>query len=722
MAVSRENYNLPFMAGVQVAFFLVGFSSLTTAVRVCDSEACHRLSAEIRSNIDTSVNPCDNFFQYACGGWIAKHPLPDGFKSFSRLSIMHEELQTILRELLEEPIKPTDNSAARAVKQQFQSCMDEATRNRDSIIQLLNIVESLSLWPMIHTEGTITKTWQQIHDEFNQMTGRPSLYAVTVYTNKSGSTVKSIFLDQPEFIFDPRLERYTRKGVLKYVDFLTKVVKHFCGIAGTFIPDEVIRKDIEKVYGLRAKLDKLMTHNLRRSRGRAMSIKEAQQFLDNATQGVKQIDAFDAIQTAYRNVKDVTITPDEMIHVREPKYFQGLVQLLSNTPPNVIVNHIIIHFVEIHLVHTSTYHIRLLTELYGLDADRVTYCVNMPNIQIALSNMYIKNFFSAEKRAFAVEIVENVKKAITKQAARTDWFDAVAFNFSMKKVQKLNQVIGYKDAILNDTEVEAYYAEYNMGVDYLHNVLNYEGVEYRRLLRTLRYRSTNELMKRPQEWPISMMILYRSLYNRFELPAGLLRWPYFDIDLANNANYATTGTAAGLTLATMFDSIGYYFNQTGTYVHSISQASDKAHDDRIKCFEVQYNDYVRNIFTNTGRTYNDQNSFLLQTIYDSFGLSVAMEAYEDNIYPKGDEFKILPNLREFNDQKQFFLAFTAPHCETIRSNELYDMVQNGRHTTAELRVNFAVSNLAAFSDIFNCPPGSPMNPSNKCVIFDPPHM
>ncbi|KAG7208967.1 hypothetical protein KM043_015136 [Ampulex compressa] len=718
MEVSRENHNLPFMAGVQVVFLLVGFSSLTAALSVCNTEACHRLSAEIRSNINTSVDPCDNFFQYACGGWIAKHPLPDGFKRFSRLSIMHQELQTILRELLEEPIKPTDNSAARAVKQQFQSCMDEATRNRDSIIQLLNIVESVSLWPMIHTEGTITKTWQQIHDEFNQMTGIPSLYAVTVYTKKFGSTVKSIFLDQPEFIFDPRLERYTREGVLRYIDFLIKVVKHFPCIAGTFIPDEVIRKDIEKVYDLRAKLDKLMTPNLFKNRGRKMSIKEAQLFLDNATHGVKQIDAFDAIQTAFRNVKDVTVTPDEMIHVREPNYFQGLVQILSDTSPNVIINHIIIHFVERHLRHTTTHHIRLLTELYGQDADRVTYCVNMPNIQVALSSMYIKNFFSAEKRASVVEIVENVKKAIAKQAARTDWLDIVAFNFSMKKIRKMDQVIGYKDAIWNDREVEAYYAEYNMGGNYLQNILNYEGVEYRRLLRTLRYRSTNELMKRPQERPINMASLYRSVYNRLELPAGLLRWPYFDIDLTTNANYATIGTAVGLTLATMFDSVGYYFNATGAYMPAVSQESDEAHYNHIKCFENQYNDYARKFLTDAGRTYHDQNSFLVQTMYDSFGLSVAMEAYENKIYSKGNKLDVLPDLEGFYYQEQFLLAFAAPYCETVNSDELYDMVQNGRHTTAELRVNFAVSNLEAFSNIFNCRPKSPMNPTNKCYIFE----
>nr|ARK19839.1 endothelin-converting enzyme-like protein 1 [Ampulex compressa] len=721
MGVSRKEYISTFMAGLQVAFLLGGFFSLTTAVRVCDTEACNRLSTEIRSNMNTSVDPCDNFFQYACGGWIAAHPVPDGARRFSRLHVMYQELQDQLRELLEEPIKPTDNSGERAAKQHFQLCINE-TASGQNMVRFLSIVGNVGLWPMIRGSGTVTRTWQQIHDEYNWMTGKPSLYTITVYSNETGSTSNSLFLDQPESFFDVRLERKNADNVIKYVNFLVNVVSHFATVAGLPISEEKIRQDVQNVYDFRDKLEELRTKFLFRKRGPVMSIIETQQFLNNATAGVQQIDVSAAMQAAYRSVKDVTVTQDELIHVREPSYLQGLAQLLANTSEDIILNHINLHFVENHMIYTNAHLRHLLDEMYGSDDDRLTYCTNMPNIQVALSSMYVKKYFSAEKRAAAINITENIKTAVKNQASRTGWLSTTQLHSSFEKINKMNYIIGYVDAIVNDTQVEAYYAEYNMDGNYLQNILNYEGVEYSRLLRKLRHPTTDELKKRPQEWPIKVTSLYRTVPNQLEIAAGLLKWPMFDVNLPNVANYATTGVIIGHLLASMFDSVGFYLDQAENYTLPMNQPSDDAHYNRTACFELQYTNYVRNLINGTGKKYNHYNSFLTQTTYESFGLSVAKEAYDAQTSSEGSEFTKLPNLDEFNHEKQFFLAFAGSQCESICSSELYNILRQSAQTTNEVKVNSAVLNLPAFAETFNCPLESPMNPSNKCFILDPPRV
>lgn len=344
----------------------------------------------------------------------------------------------------------------------------------------------------------------------------------------------------------------------------------------------------------------------------------------------------------------------------------------------------------------------------------------MPNIQAALSNMYIKKYFSAEDRATAAGITENDITVIKSALLRTKLRNTEAFNFQMPKVEGLKKIVGYTDAIANDARVEAYYAEYNTSGHYLENILNYKEVEYRRLLRTLRHQTTDDLKRRSEEWPVSVKSVYTPAYNRLELPAAMLRWPYFDVNLSNNANYATTGTIVGHTLAAMFDSFGYYVNQAGRYVLTISDQVDRAHNNRTSCFEQQYTDYVRNVLKGTGRKYNDRNSYLTQTAHSSFGLSVAIEAYDDELAEEGDEVTILPNLEEFDHKQQFFLAFAGSNCEAINGNELYNVITNARRTSAELKVNFAVSNSAAFSDTFKCTLESPMNPTTKCSLLDSP--
>ncbi|KAG7208970.1 hypothetical protein KM043_015139 [Ampulex compressa] len=718
MAVSRENHNLPFMAGVQIAFLFVGFFSLTAALRICNSELCTRMTDEIRSNMNTSIDPCDNFFQYACGGWIAAHPVRYGVKRFSQLNVINLELQAQLRALMEEPIKPTDNSGERAAKQHFQLCINETASGRDSVERLGYIVDIIGLWPMLRNPKSAVRAWQYLHDEYNRMTGKPSLYSITVYKNKTGSTVNSIFLDQPESIFDVRLDRKRTNNVRRYINFLVNVVNYFVTMSGSSTSEETIRQDVQNVYDFRDKLEKLRMTFLFRKRGPVMSINEAQQFLNNATAGVQQIDVFAAIQAVYRNVKDVTVTQDELIHVREPSYHQGLAQLLANTSEDIILNHINLHFVEKHMMYTDAHLRHLLDEMYGPQEDRLTYCANMPNIQVALSSMYVKKYFSPEKRAAALKIAENVKRAVKNQASRTGWLSTTQLHSSFEKINKMNYIIGYVDAIVNDTQVEAYYAEYNMEDNYFQNMLNYEGVEYSRLLRKLRHPMTDELKKRRQEWPITTSSLYRTVPNQLEIAAGLLKWPIFDINLPNVTNYAATGLIIGQHIAEMFDSIGFYVDHVGNYSLPTKHPLVDAHQNRTGCFELQYTDYVRSAINGTGKTYNHRRSFLTQTMHESFGLSAALEAYES----EGDEHMILPIFADFFDRKQFFLAFAGSQCESIRSSDLHDILHGSVDTTNEVKVNFAVSNLPAFAETFNCPLESPMNPSNKCFILDPPRV
>lgn len=91
---------------------------------VCLTEECVRTASSLLAAMDTSADPCINFFQYACGTWNKKHVIPEDRSSISTFEVLADQLQLILKSLLEEPIHATDNQATIKAKTFYMTCMD----------------------------------------------------------------------------------------------------------------------------------------------------------------------------------------------------------------------------------------------------------------------------------------------------------------------------------------------------------------------------------------------------------------------------------------------------------------------------------------------------------------------------------------------------------------------------------------------------------------------
>lgn len=120
-----------------------------TSDNICVSEDCVRASYDLVRNMDMSVNPCDDFYSYACGRWSQRFELPDDKSHYDTFGQMKDHLKGQLRDLLMEQVTPEDSNATRSVKNLFASCMNETSIEAMGGKPLLDLLDTLGGWPVI---------------------------------------------------------------------------------------------------------------------------------------------------------------------------------------------------------------------------------------------------------------------------------------------------------------------------------------------------------------------------------------------------------------------------------------------------------------------------------------------------------------------------------------------------------------------------------------------
>ncbi|XP_035228766.1 membrane metallo-endopeptidase-like 1 isoform X2 [Stegodyphus dumicola] len=123
----------------------------TSCSHVCLTETCVKAAAALLKNMDSTVSPCDDFYQFACGRWPQHHELPSDRSYYDTFSLMKDELKTKLKELLEEPISEEDSNATISAKHLYASCMNETAIEQLKEQPLLELLEELGGWPVINS-------------------------------------------------------------------------------------------------------------------------------------------------------------------------------------------------------------------------------------------------------------------------------------------------------------------------------------------------------------------------------------------------------------------------------------------------------------------------------------------------------------------------------------------------------------------------------------------
>ncbi|KAK0086414.1 hypothetical protein PV325_003244 [Microctonus aethiopoides] len=322
---------------------------------------------------------------------------------------------------------------------------------------------------------------------------------------------------------------------------------------------------------------------------------------------------------------------------------------------------------------------------------------SLPEIVTAL---YVRNFIRDDEKLEAMNIASNIKNELIKAINEAKWLDVETRNNASHKVMSAKTNIGYPDFYRNDNEITEIFRDLQIGEStYLHNVW-----KIHRFNAALTLRGTGNKDEHFATWiPVlasttSSTAFYYALENVIVVSPNRLQRPTIDKTQPSYMNYGRIGFVIGHELGHVFDTLRNSISKDKITKDLLIKTSAENLNKRVDCIMDQYNNY----------TFEDTNNIVnvrlphRENIADNVGVKMIYYAYKDwsSLH---DPEPTLPGLN-YTSSQMFWISLASLRC-------------TGRRTPNQYRIIGILSNIPEFSKDFNCPLGSPMNPTKKCTIL-----
>ncbi|XP_023311755.1 neprilysin-1-like [Anoplophora glabripennis] len=675
---------------------------------VCLTEECVRTASSLLSAMDHTADPCVDFFQYACGTWNKKHVIPEDRSSISTFEVMADQLQVILKGVLEEPINLEDNEATRKAKTFYNTCMDLHNIRKIGDEPIREVLNNLGGWPVTQPNWTAPAfstevLLGQIRGQYNE----GFLIEQWVGPDDKNSSVNIIQMDQMALALPSRdyyLKASSEGDMVAYHKYMTNIAI-LLGANKTTASEElqhVVEFERRLANASLPEQDRHDTSMIYKK----MTLKELKLYVPQ----IKWLEYF-------RSFLDVNITEDENVVAYGLSYFIEMGKIISETDRRIIHNYVLWRLVMSLSAHMVDDYQRERVEfrkiLQGVLSDRHRWsqCVEWTNkkMGMAVGALFIRDNFNHESKETALQMIHTIREAFNELLAENHWMDDETRAVAKEKADAINERIGYPKLITDKVELTKEYAALNITkYEFLRNLLNILKFEAEQNLRKLR-QSVDK-----NKWstePAVVNAFYNPNKNDIVFPAGILQPLFYSQHFPKSLNYGGIGVVIGHEITHGFDDKGRQFDKDGNMMQWWNNATIKAFRERTQCIIDQYSRYKIDevgLYIN-GRMTQGEN------IADNGGLKQSFRAYKKWVSHHGQE-PALPGLNLTHDQL-FFLNYAQIWCGSMRPEDALTKVRSSVHSPGPIRVLGPLSNSWDFSEAYNCPLGSPMNPTDKCSVW-----
>jgi putative endopeptidase len=649
-------------------------------------------------SMDTSADPCVNFYQYACGGYLKQTPIPADESSYGQFNEIGDQNLLVLKSILEQaaaskgPRTPNEQK----IGDYYATCMNVEGVNQAGFKPLQPLLDRIAALKSKDELPELTAYLDSI--------GVNTLFAFSSDQDFKDATQQIAVLDQLDLGL-PEKGYYERKDD-KSVKLRDQYQAH---IARTFelLGDTQAQavKDAATVLRLETALAGVSLSAVERRDPANLYHKVDLSKLDSST---PQFSFVHFLRAAHA-------PPVESLNVSVPAYFSGLNQLLGSTSLDDWKTYL--RWALIHHLPTTALPQALDREsfdfygkvLEGQPEQKVRWkrCVSGTDEALgeALGQVYVAQRFSPKDKQRTLELTHDVEAAMGRDIEQLSWMGPTTKARAQEKLHEVANKVGYPDQ----------WRDYSTLIvtrgDALGNALQASAFEERRDIAKI-----GKPVDRG-EWgmsPPTVNAYYNPQMNDINFPAGILQPPFFDPSRDDAVNYGAVGAIIGHELTHGFDDEGRQFDGKGNLEAWWTPADGKQFDERAECVVKEYDGFagVDDLHVNGKLT-------LGENIADLGGLKLAFLAYLDRAQKNGTDLqqKGSAEYGGLTPEQQFFVAFGQNWCQNNRPENLRLRIQTDPHSPEEFRTNGVVLNLPEFQGAFACKAGQPMAPVNRCIIW-----
>jgi endothelin-converting enzyme/putative endopeptidase len=636
--------------------------------------------------LDRKADPCVDFYQFACGGWIAKNPLPADRRSFGRFGEVQDRNFTILRRILEAPGADGDRKKA---SDYYAACMDEPAIEAAG---LAGVRPDLTTIDELVNPDDLPVLVAHLH-----AMGVRALFRFTARADVVGDATQQIAdIDQSGLSLPDRdyyLKRDERSVDLR--NKLTATVEKMFALAGA--PPDQATADATAVVSVEtalagAQLDRVQRRDPKQTL-HSMTLNELQAMTPNFS---------------WRKYAAAAEAPTfQILNVAVPAYVKAIDRLIASTATSDIKA-----YLRWHVLHASA---DVLPRAVA-DADfdffsrtlagqqerepRWRRCVTETDQRLgeALGKAFVEEAFGPQAKADMLKMVQAIKAAMLQDIDSAPWMSGETKKAAIAKLNKVVDRIGYPDTWRDYSKVRV------TRDDALGNRQRALAVERARTLAKI-----GQPVDR-SEWsmtPPTVNAYYSPDRNNINFPAGILQPPFYKAGRDAALNYGGAGAVIGHELTHGFDDQGRKFDGDGTLRDWWTPADAAAYEERASCIADQYSGY-----TVAGDAKINGRLTLGENTADNGGLRLALMAYL-----AGPGAKIKDKLDGFTPEQRVFLGWAQVWCENARPETERLQAATNPHSSAKYRVNGPLSNMPEFQKAFACKANAPMVRPNACRVW-----
>jgi endothelin-converting enzyme/putative endopeptidase len=650
------------------------------------------VARSVAGTFDRSADPCRDFYQYACGGWLKTAEIPADRSSWSRgFTQIAERNLAVLRDILEESAAdPKGDPGREKIGRFYGACMDEAA------------IEKAGLAPV-----------QPLLDRIAAVEGADGLMAVAGHLHGSGLSI----------LFEPVFDADFKNPDVYIAHFLQ---------GGLGLPDrDYYLNDDAESAALRAdyvahvrNMLVLLGEKEDQASRQASAILEFETALARASLPAQDMRNPDRIYHKIDLAGLVRTAPDlpwgvfleatgypslASINVAVPDFFAALSRSAAAAGPDLLRAYLRWRLAGAAADALPAAFIEESFAFYGRRLGgqkelmpRWKRCVNATDEALGeiLGHFFVARQFGGDSKEKALEMIRGIERAFEAGLSELAWMDDATRDRAREKIAALGNKIGYPDKWRD-------YGALQIGPgDHFGNALAAGRFEFRRQA---------DRVGRPvdrTEWgmtPPTVNAYYNPLVNEMVFPAGIMQNPYFHRDFPMVMNFGGMGLAMGHELTHGFDEQGRTFDGSGERTVWWEPVVIGRCEERAQCIADLYDRFeVQPGLRLNGRLTLGENIADFGGLKTAYRAALAWDAGRD-----GDP----PAIEGLTFDQLFFIAFGQTWC-TLVTPEMERMLATlDPHSPPRFRVNGPLANFPPFAAAFGCEPGTPMNPVEKCEVW-----